>query len=168
MELNIKAFGFPWIVYLVTAFGFYSASYALFATNLISPALAFLYWPDSAKGNHGFNIDIATLSATIIGMVLSGHAADRWGRTRVYGVELVFVIIATLSIAQASNGLEGSMNIEVWIYFWRIVLGIGIGAEYPVTAITAAEVSFEAHFDMRIERGSLTIYSGVLRSSEES
>jgi MFS transporter, PHS family, inorganic phosphate transporter len=141
MEDHINAYGFQWIVLLVTAFGFYSASYALFATNLISPALAFLYWPESTTSSHGFDIDEVTLTATVFGMVLFGHAADRWGRKFLYGVELVFVIVATLGIAQASTGLDNSMKVEGWIYFWRIVLGFGIGAEYPVTAIIAAEVS---------------------------
>jgi MFS transporter, PHS family, inorganic phosphate transporter len=39
------------------------------------------------------------------------------------------------------------MRVEGWIYFWRIVLGFGIGAEYPVTAIIAAEVSRLESFD---------------------
>jgi MFS transporter, PHS family, inorganic phosphate transporter len=85
VEDHINAFGFQWIVYFTTAFGFYSASYALFATNLISPALAFLYWPDSTDGSHGFDIDIATLTAAVFGMLLFGHAADRWGRKALYG-----------------------------------------------------------------------------------
>jgi MFS family permease len=58
----------------------------------------------------------------------------------VAGVELLFVIVGTLSIAQASTGFNSAMRIEGWIYFWRVVLGFGIGAEYPVTAIIAAEV----------------------------
>jgi PHS family inorganic phosphate transporter-like MFS transporter len=39
------------------------------------------------------------------------------------------------------------MRVEGWIYFWRIVLGFGIGAEYPVTAIIAAEVSCLVSYD---------------------
>ena len=139
MEKHINAYGFQWIVFFVTASGFYSASYSLFATNVISPALAYLYWPESKNGNHGFVIDIVTLTASFFGMILFGHAADRWGRKFLYGVELIFVIVGTLSIAQASTGFDNSMKIEGWLFFWRIVLGFGIGAEYPVTAIIAAE-----------------------------
>jgi PHS family inorganic phosphate transporter-like MFS transporter len=97
MEDSINASGFPTVVFLVTAFGFYSASYALFATNLISPALAFLYWPTSTDGSHGSNIDLVTLVATVFGMLFFGHAADCFGRKFLYGVELVLVIFGTLS-----------------------------------------------------------------------
>ena len=134
-----KAHGFSWLVFFVTASGFYSASYSLFATNSISPALAYLYWPESTAGNHGFVIDIVTLVASFFGMICFGHAADRWGRKFLYGVELILVIVGTLSLAQASTGFNDSMKAEGWIFFWRIVLGFGIGAEYPVTAIIAAE-----------------------------
>jgi len=40
---------------------------------------------------------------------------------------VVITIGATLGVVMASNGIEGSMSIIVWLLIWRFVLGIGIG-----------------------------------------
>lgn len=69
-----------------------------------------------------------------------GHFADRFGRKRLYGVELAIVIVATLGVIQASEGvmvplnasetvMEHSMSIYSWLMWWRSLLGFGIGAE---------------------------------------
>lgn len=44
-----------------------------------------------------------------------------------YGYELIITIGATLGVVMASNGIEGSMSVIVWLLIWRFVLGIGIG-----------------------------------------
>lgn len=81
-----------------------------------------------------------TLSATLFGMVVFGHFADRGGRKRLYGWELIILILATVGLVLSSQGfmqtnvdLEGipksSMNIYASIIFFRCMLGFGIGAE---------------------------------------
>jgi hypothetical protein len=45
------------------------------------------------------------------------------------GVELLLFVTGSLSMAQASTGFDNAMRIEGWIYFWRIVLGFGVGAD---------------------------------------
>jgi PHS family inorganic phosphate transporter-like MFS transporter len=73
-------------------------------------------------------------------MILFGYLADRIGRAKLYGVELMIVIAATLGLTQVSEGYNNaSMEIYPWIIFWRTVLGVGIGAEYPLSAMIAAE-----------------------------
>jgi PHS family inorganic phosphate transporter-like MFS transporter len=56
---------------------------------------------------------------------------------------LIVVIVATIGVAQSSSGYvagnEASMNILGWIMFWRILVGVGIGAEYPLSATITAE-----------------------------
>jgi MFS family permease len=76
-------------------------------------------------------------------MILFGHLADRWGRKKLYGIELLTVIVASICLAQASEGKEiagqTSMNIYGWLIAFRFLLGIGLGAEYPLSAIITAE-----------------------------
>jgi hypothetical protein len=110
------------------------------------PALAYLYWPDENDGSRSLGINIATLVGTCTGMVLFGYLADNFGRKRLYGVELVIVICATLGLTQASAGYDNnSMYIFPWIIFWRTLLGIGVGAEYPLSALIASEWSSTKH-----------------------
>jgi PHS family inorganic phosphate transporter-like MFS transporter len=74
-------------------------------------------------------------------MILFGYLADCFGRKRLYGVELGIVIAATLGLTQASAGYGDSMQIYPWIVFWRTMLGVGVGAEYPLSALIASEWS---------------------------
>lgn len=67
----------------------------------------------------------ATLAGTMIGQIAFGVAADWWGRRKMYGFELVVVIMATLLLAMSSRGEEGSMGIEGWLVTWRFVMGLG-------------------------------------------
>jgi len=134
-------------ILLVAASGFFTGAYTIFSTNVITKALEYVYWskePDPS-GHRNLGINIATLVGTCVGMVLFGYLADCFGRKRLYGVELVIVISATLGLTQASAGYRNSMNIYYWIVFWRIVLGIGVGAEYPLSALIASEWSSTKH-----------------------
>ena len=75
----------------------------------------------------------------MIGMVLFGYLSDRFGRRKLYGLELIIVVVGTLGVAQCSSGWNESMNIFAWLMFYRFLLGIGIGAEYPLSAVISAE-----------------------------
>lgn len=75
-----------------------------------------------------------TLVGSICGMLIMGHLADRGGRKKLYGLELLILIVSTMGMTQASNGVlskdnKPSMDIYGWLAWWRIALGFGIGAE---------------------------------------
>ncbi|KAI1108283.1 major facilitator superfamily domain-containing protein [Nemania sp. NC0429] len=127
--------GFQWRVWWVAASGFFTTSYSIFSVNVISKALDYVYHSDSP-----LIISLPTLSGTVAGAVLFGFLADRYGRKSVYGLELAIVIVATIGMTTASEG-AGSMNVYGWIVFWRLLLGVGLGAEYPLSAIISAEWS---------------------------
>ncbi|PSS03184.1 major facilitator superfamily domain-containing protein [Coniella lustricola] len=151
ISLIVDDGGFKFSVFFVAATGFLASSFSLFALNVIGPALMYVYDPTNKKDGTAKNLilDEVTLAGTIVGMLGMGHFADRMGRKRLYGLELALVIFATFGIIQASNGLmvfdqtvdgpSQSMDIYSWLIWWRSVLGIGIGAEYPLSAIITAE-----------------------------
>lgn len=88
-------------------------------------------------------INILTLTGSIVGQLVFGILADQYGRQKLYGVELIIVTVATLGLAQSAYGvpvlidgtLRTSMKIVSWVEFWRFIMGIGIGAEYPLSAV---------------------------------
>lgn len=84
-------------------------------------------------------INISTLGGTLLGMLLFGFLADKYGRKSMYGVELVLMITATLGLAMASRGERDSMSIMSWVIWWRICVGIGVGADYPLSAVITSE-----------------------------
>lgn len=74
---------------------------------------------------------------TVIGQIGFGHLADRIGRRKMYGIELVIMILTTT--AQAIIGTSGAINVTAVIIFWRVFLGIGIGGDYALSAVITAE-----------------------------
>jgi MFS transporter, PHS family, inorganic phosphate transporter len=131
--------GFNWLVYEVAASGFFTDSYNLFATNVILPSLAYVYWPEAYSTWRETLINCMTLAGSLVGQLAFGYLADRFGRTRLYGSELVIVVISTIGVTASSTGFDDSMSILVWLVAWRFVMGIGIGGEYPLSACICAE-----------------------------
>lgn len=121
---------------LLSAAGVFLDGYDLF---IISVALLFIkpLWLNSSLGSAN-TIAIYTgllASSALIGMFIGaltlGHFTDKYGRKGMYVIDLIFFIVfATLSAL--------SQNIFELILF-RILLGVGIGADYPISSTYVAE-----------------------------
>ena len=73
----------------------------------------------------------------VIGQVVFGYLADRIGRRKMYGVELIIMILTTS--AQAIIGSSAALNVTGILILWRILLGVGIGGDYALSAVITAE-----------------------------
>jgi MFS transporter, PHS family, inorganic phosphate transporter len=80
-----------------------------------------------------------TLLGSMVGQLVFGFLADVYGRRKLYGVELIITIAATFGVLMCSSGKNGSMAIQGWFIAWRFVMGIGIGADYPLSAVFCSE-----------------------------
>lgn len=56
-----------------------------------------------------------------------------------YGVELTLLITSTLGVVMSSTGAHHSMDVFSWLIWWRILVGIGVGADYPLSAVITSE-----------------------------
>ncbi len=123
---------------VTAAMGFFTDAYDLFiigvAVTLISGE-----WHLS-KLQTSF-LSSATLIATLVGAVVFGRLADILGRKRVYGLVAAIMAVGAIATAVAPN--------YVWLVVFRLVLGIGIGGDYPVSAVIASE------YANRKQRGQL-------------
>ncbi|KAJ6106671.1 hypothetical protein N7512_010188 [Penicillium capsulatum] len=137
--------GYQWIVVLVAGLGFFLDGYTLFASNIALPMISYVYWKDEVSSLRLTCINIATLAGTLFGMVLFGFLADKYGRKKMYGAELLLLITATLGVVMSSNGENGSMNVYGWLIWWRICVGIGVGADYPLSAVITSEFAPTKH-----------------------
>ncbi|KAI9439865.1 phosphate permease [Lactarius indigo] len=84
-----------------------------------------------------FRIKVAAPIGNLVGQLLFGWLADKLGRKRMYGIELMIIITATLVQALAGSGQ--AVNIIGIIAFWRFVMGVGIGGDYPLSAVITSE-----------------------------
>lgn len=90
----------------------------------------------------GTAIKAATSGGTVIGMLLFGWLADRLGRRKMYGVELVIIVLATL--AQCLAAPSHAVTLTGLLIFWRVVMGVGIGGDYPLSAVITSEYALSS------------------------
>lgn len=103
-------------------------SYDIFAIGLVTSMLGVVYWhaeTGSIPESSDTAIKVATSGGTVLGQVGFGYLADVVGRKRMYGLELILIIFATL--AQALSCSSPAITITGVIIFWRVLMGIGIG-----------------------------------------
>ncbi len=81
---------------------------------------------------------------TLIGQLFFGYLADRYGRKKMYGIELMIILIGTIGSALSSN-LQSGFSVFAVLGLWRIFMGIGIGGDYPLSAIITAEFATTKH-----------------------
>ncbi|KAI0459283.1 major facilitator superfamily domain-containing protein [Xylaria acuta] len=125
---------------VVAGVGFFTDSYDIFVVSLLNVMLGIVYFQD-AKGKlpqaSDNAIKLATSAGTVVGQLGFGYLADHVGRKKMYGLELIVIIFATIGQALASG--SPSVNIVGLIIFWRVLLGVGIGGDYPLSSIITSE-----------------------------
>jgi MFS transporter, PHS family, inorganic phosphate transporter len=117
-----------WKIMFVSGMGFFTDAYDLFIIGVVMAMLKKEWQPTPVEAGL---ITSTALLASAIGAVLFGRVADLLGRRRIYGVEAL--VLAAGAIASAL-----SPNI-VWLIVFRIILGLGIGGDYPVSATIMSE-----------------------------
>ncbi|TFK45742.1 MFS Git1p-related glycerophosphoinositol and glycerophosphocholine permease [Heliocybe sulcata] len=96
-----------------------------------------------SQNNYSTILSSLAFVGTIIGMLSFGYLADKVGRK--FGMMFATGIVAIFSgLSAASHGANGSLNgMLAMLSACRLLLGIGIGAEYSCGAVAAAEQSEE-------------------------
>ncbi|KAF5359520.1 hypothetical protein D9756_003148 [Leucocoprinus leucothites] len=135
---NAKFSWFHAKVCIVAGVGFFTDAYDIFAINIASTMLGYVYGKGGALNtNQDLGVKVATPVGNLFGQLLFGWLADVLGRKRMYGVELMIMIVATF--AQALSGHAPSVNIIGAIIVWRFILGVGIGGDYPLSSVISSE-----------------------------
>jgi PHS family inorganic phosphate transporter-like MFS transporter len=122
---------------LVAGVGFFTDAYDLFAINLVTPMLGMIYYGGALPSDLDLGIKVAASIGTFLGQVGFGALADRLGRKRMYGIELMIIIVATLGQALSGNGYV--LSLPAALIVWRVIVGVGIGGDYPLSAVITSE-----------------------------
>lgn len=104
----------------------------IFAVNMIVPMISIVYWNGEISPSAELSINMATLVGTLIGQVVVGVLGDRHGRKKMYGHLLILIIVGTVGLSLVSRGIANSVNVLGWVVSWRILMGVGIGGDYPL------------------------------------
>ncbi|PGH04107.1 hypothetical protein AJ80_08569 [Polytolypa hystricis UAMH7299] len=136
---ELDATHFQSLVVFVAGIGFFTDGYDIFAVGMIIPMLAHVYWDGHMPSGLETAMRSSTLIGTIVGQFAFGVLADIYGRRRMYGFELLIVIVATIGVAMAADGASDSMSLVGWLVSWRFIMGVGIGGDYPLSAVITSE-----------------------------
>ncbi|KAF9210915.1 Inorganic phosphate transporter pho84 [Podila verticillata] len=105
---------------LVAGVGFFTDAYDLFAINLVTPMLGIIYFNGGAlPSDLDLGIKVAASVGTFMGQIGFGYLADRLGRKRMYGIELMIIIVATLGQALSGNGY--TLSLPAALIIWRVI-----------------------------------------------
>jgi PHS family inorganic phosphate transporter-like MFS transporter len=110
--------------------GFFTDAYDLFIIGTVTVILSPLW--------HLTTLDLSVLNATsiaasVVGALLFGRLMDRFGRKSIYGLEVVLLVIGALVSAFAPGFTV--------LMLGRIIVGLGVGGDYPTSAVIMAEFS---------------------------
>ena len=117
-----------WRIVITAGTGFFTDAYDLFIIGVVT-ALLMPLWHLSASQIALLNS--ASLASAAIGAVVFGWFADKFGRKKIYGVEIFLLFIGALLSAISTS--------FSWLLIFRIIVGIGIGGDYPTSAVVASE-----------------------------
>ena len=101
---------------------------------IIAVALPVLkdYFPGMSAGTIAL-ISASAIVGALIGATWGGRLTDQYGRKAMYLLDLVCFVVFALAAAFAWNPLS--------LIVFRFLLGLGIGADYPISATLVAEFS---------------------------
>jgi PHS family inorganic phosphate transporter-like MFS transporter len=121
---------FQWKIMFISGMGFFTDAYDLFVIGIV----VYLVRPEwHLSTGHVAWLNSATLLASALGAILFGRVADMLGRKRIYGYEVLILAAGAIASAFAPS--------FIWLLVFRVILGIGIGGDYPVSATIMSEYS---------------------------
>ncbi|ODO11789.1 phosphate:H+ symporter [Cryptococcus amylolentus CBS 6273] len=123
---------------IVAGVGFFTDAYDIFSISIAATMIGYVYHNGgSSTSNQDLGIKVAHSIGTFFGQLLFGFLADHLGRKKMYGIELVIIIIGTLG--QAVAGRAPGINIYGVLIMWRFIMGLGIGGDYPLSSVITSE-----------------------------
>ncbi|MEM0139078.1 MAG: MFS transporter [Ferroplasma sp.] len=88
-------------------------------------------------------IDISSFVGMLVGAPVLGYLSDRYGRKKIFGMDLLFFVIFAITAGLSGNFIE--------LFLSRLFMGFGIGGDYPISSTMMSE------FSPRRSRGKLLI-----------
>ncbi|KAI0035406.1 phosphate permease [Vararia minispora EC-137] len=137
---NAKFSWFHVKIACVAGTGFFTDAYDIFSVSIIATMLGYVYTSNHANTlgvNQDLGVKVATPIGNLVGQLLFGWLADVLGRKRMYGIELMIIIVATFGQAVSAQG--PGVTITGVIVVWRFLLGVGIGGDYPLSSVISSE-----------------------------
>jgi PHS family inorganic phosphate transporter-like MFS transporter len=123
-----------WKILLTSGMGLFTDAYDLFIIGVAATMIVSEWHVASYQKSLLTSLALLTSAA---GAVFFGHIADKFGRRKIYGYEVL--VLAAGAVASAfAPGIW-------WLIAFRAILGFGIGGDYPVSATIMSEYAARRH-----------------------
>ena len=134
--------------------GFFADAYDLFSISLLTNILGRIYFQDNPfyvdqivnpgklPINYNAAISAVALCGALSGQIGFGLLADMFGRRTIYGLALWIMLFAGFSQSM-TFGITSTSMVGT-LCFWRFILGIGVGGDYPLSATIISEYASTA------------------------
>jgi MFS transporter, PHS family, inorganic phosphate transporter len=123
---------------VVSGMGFFTDAYDLFVIGIASTLIS----KEWHLGTGQLSVlNAVMLGAAFLGAIVFGRVADVLGRKKVYWIVAALMVVAAIGSA---------LSPSYWVLIgFRFVLGLGVGGDYPVSAVLMTE------YANRQDRGKL-------------
>jgi MFS family permease len=122
--------GFHRRAVLISGMGFFTDAYDLFVIGTVAALVTTLWHLSTTQTSW---VTGSAILGAFVGAFVFGRIADVWGRKTVYTVVAAIMIVGALASAFAPG--------FVFLVIARFVLGLGVGGDYPVSAVLMSEYS---------------------------
>ena len=78
-------------------------------------------------------VDVSSFVGMLIGAPILGVLSDRIGRKKIFGLDLIFFVVFAITAGLSGNFIE--------LFLSRLLMGIGIGGDYPISSTMMSEFS---------------------------
>jgi PHS family inorganic phosphate transporter-like MFS transporter len=119
---------------LVSGMGFFTDSYDLFIIGTASTLISKQWHLSSSQTGL---INSMTLLGAFLGAIVYGRLADIVGRKKIYVLVAATMLVCALASAAAPSFAA--------LVAFRFILGLGVGGDYPVSAVMMSEYSNRAN-----------------------
>ena len=117
-----------WLTVFTAGMGFFTDAYDLFIIGTVTVLLTPIF---HLSTNQISLLNSISLLASVAGALTFGRLMDKWGRKKMYGVEVSILVVGAILTAFA-------WNFDSLLVF-RIVVGYGVGGDYATSAVITSE-----------------------------
>ncbi|KAJ3678607.1 hypothetical protein LUZ60_002410 [Juncus effusus] len=129
---------------IIAGMGFFTDAYDLFCVSLITKLLGRVYYTDLSSPNPGTLppnvaafVNGSAFIGTLSGQLFFGWLGDRLGRKKVYGFTLLLMVVCSITSGMSFGTTPKA--VMATLCFSRFWLGVGIGGDYPLSAVIMSE-----------------------------
>jgi len=117
-----------WRVIITAGMGFFTDAYDLFIIGIITAILIPLWHLSTLQISL---LNGAALLSAAAGALIFGWLSDKFGRKKMYGMEILILFIGAVISAFSPS--------FAYLFVFRIIMGIGVGGDYPGSAVVVSE-----------------------------